>query len=53
MKIEVNNEDQHINHHMLIDYYQVIFELFLMLIYLNKKKIIEFLFQKFVNFIYN
>jgi hypothetical protein len=33
MKNEVNNEDQHINHHKLIDYYQVILELFLMLIY--------------------
>jgi len=33
MKTEVNNEDQHINHRKLIDYYQVILELFLMLIY--------------------
>jgi len=33
MKTEVDNEDQHIDHHKLIDYYQVISELFLMLIY--------------------
>jgi hypothetical protein len=33
MKTEVDNEDQHIDHRKLIDYYQVISELFLMLIY--------------------
>lgn len=33
MENEVNNEDQHIDHHRLIDYYPVKLEQFLRLIY--------------------
>jgi hypothetical protein len=38
MKTEVDNEDQHIDRRKLIDYYQVISELFLMLIYEEKNR---------------
>jgi hypothetical protein len=54
MKTEVDNEDQHIDHRKLIDYYQVISELFLMLIYeeqIGKNRSVFFL-RRF-SFIYN